>query len=68
MITFTPKKQLFIDSAIQMFGANATLTNQQVVEASKSAGVPKAGWFKKKYKVNSDIDIKNIVNNCFRNF
>ena len=51
MITFTPKKQLFIDSAIQMFGANATLTNQQVVEASKSAGVPKAGWFKKKYKV-----------------
>ena len=51
MITFTPKKQLFIDSAIEMFGSGSTLTNQQVVDASKSAGVPKAGWFKKKYKV-----------------
>ena len=51
MITFTPQKQKFIDSAIEMFGSGSTLTNQQVVDASKTAGVPKAGWFKKKYKV-----------------
>lgn len=33
MITFTPQKQKFIDSAIEMFGSGSTLTNQQVVDA-----------------------------------
>ena len=48
---FSPQKQKFIDSATDMFGAGSILTNQQVVDASKSAGIPKAGWFKKQFKV-----------------
>ena len=51
MNTFSPQKQKFIDSATDMFGAGSILTNQQVVDASKSAGIPKAGWFKKQFKV-----------------
>ena len=48
---FSPQKQKFIDSATEMFGAGSVLTNQQVVDASKSASIPKAGWFKKQFKV-----------------
>ena len=48
---FSPQKQKFIDSATDMFGAGSILTNQQVIDASKSAGIPKAGWFKKQFKV-----------------
>ena len=48
---FSPQKQKFIDSATDMFGAGSVLTNQQVVDASKSASIPKAGWFKKQFKV-----------------
>ena len=51
MMVFTPQKQKFIDRANQMFGAGSIISNQEVVQASKSAGVPKAGWFKKKFKV-----------------
>ncbi len=50
-MVFTPQKQKFIDRANQMFGAGSIISNQEVVQASKSAGVPKAGWFKKKFKV-----------------
>ena len=48
---FSPQKQKFIDSATDMFGAGSVLTNQQVVDASKAASIPKAGWFKKQFKV-----------------
>ena len=48
---FSPQKQKFIDSATEMFGAGSVLTNQQVVDASKSASIPKAGWFKKQFKI-----------------
>ena len=48
---FSPQKQKFIDSATEMFGAGSVLSNQQVKDASKSAGIPKAGWFKKQFKV-----------------
>ena len=48
---FSPQKQKFIDSATDMFGAGSILTNQQVVDASKAASIPKAGWFKKQFKV-----------------
>ncbi len=48
---FSPQKQKFIDSATEMFGAGSVLSNQQVKDASKSAGIPKAGWFKKQFRV-----------------
>ena len=48
---FSPQKQKFIDSATEMFGAGSVLTNQQVKDASASAGIPKAGWFKKQFKI-----------------
>ena len=48
---FSPQKQKFIDSATDMFGAGSILTNKQVEDASYAAGIPKAGWFKKQFKV-----------------
>ena len=51
MTQFSPQKQKFVDSATDMFGAGAILSNQQVIEASAAAGVPKAGWFKKQFKI-----------------
>lgn len=48
---FSPQKQKFIDSATEMFGAGSVLSNQQVKDASASAGIPKAGWFKKQFRV-----------------
>ena len=51
MNTFSPQKQKFIDQATTQFGAGTVISNQQVIEASKAAGVPKAGWFKKQFKV-----------------
>ena len=50
-MTFSPQKQKFIDSATDLFGAGSILTNKQVEDASYSAGIPKAGWFKKQFKV-----------------
>jgi hypothetical protein len=50
-MNLTPRKKLFVDAAIQMFGDAAVITNAQVKEASKKAGVPKAGWFKKSCKI-----------------
>ena len=51
MMTFSPQKQKFIDSATDLFGAGSILTNKQVEDASYSASIPKAGWFKKQFKV-----------------
>jgi MoxR-like ATPase len=47
----SPRKKLFVDTATEMFGEGAVITNAQVKEASAKAGVPKAGWFKKACKV-----------------
>ena len=51
MNTFSPQKQKFIDQATEQFGAGTIISNQQVIEASAAAGVPKAGWFKNQFKV-----------------
>ena len=51
MNTFSPQKQKFIDQATIQFGAGTIISNQQVAEASAAAGIPKAGWFKKQFKV-----------------
>ena len=48
---FSPQKQKFIDAATDMFGGRAVLNKQNVRDASAKAGVPKAGWFMKSYKV-----------------
>jgi len=50
-MNLSPRKKLFVDTATEMFGVGAILTNMQVKEASAKAGVPKAGWFKKSCKV-----------------
>jgi hypothetical protein len=51
MMKFSPPKQKFIDSATDLFGAGSILTNKQVEDASYSASIPKAGWFKNQFKV-----------------
>ena len=48
---FSPQKQKFVDAATDMFGDGAVLNKQNVRDASAKAGVPKAGWFMKTYKV-----------------
>ena len=48
---FSPQKQKFIDSATDMFGVGSVLSNQQVKDASAAAGIPRAGWFKKQFKI-----------------
>ena len=48
---FSPQKQKFVDSATEMFGVGTVINKQQVIAASANAGVPKAGWFKKQFKV-----------------
>jgi hypothetical protein len=50
-MNLSPRKKLFVDTATEMFGVGAILTNMQVKEASVKAGVPKAGWFKKSCKI-----------------
>jgi len=50
-MNLSPRKKLFVDTATEMFGEGAILTNMQVKEASAKAGVPKAGWFKKACKI-----------------
>jgi len=51
MMTFSPQKQKFVDSATDLFGAGSIINNKQVEDASYSAGIPKAGWFKKQFKI-----------------
>jgi len=50
-MNLSPRKKLFVDTATEMFGDGAIITNMQVKEASAKAGVPKAGWFKKACKI-----------------
>ena len=51
MMKFSPQKQKFIDSATEMFGAGSILQKKDVVAASKSAGIPTAGWFLGQMKI-----------------
>ena len=62
-MTFSPQKQKFIDSATDLFGAGSILTNKQVEDASYSAGIPKAGWFKKQFKVGYN-QVQTAWRNC----
>jgi len=51
IMNLSPRKKLFVDTATEMFGVGAIITNAQVKEASIKADVPKAGWFKKSCKI-----------------
>jgi|TARA_R110000764_G_scaffold31972_4_gene72818 hypothetical protein len=51
IMNLSPRKKLFVDTASEMFGNGAIITNAQVKEASIKADVPKAGWFKKSCKI-----------------
>jgi len=50
-MNLSPRKQLFVDTASEMFGVGSTISKKQIIEASKKAGVPVAGWFRKSCKV-----------------
>ena len=51
IMNLSPRKKLFVDTASEMFGNGAIITNAQVKEASIKADVPKAGWFKQSCKI-----------------
>ena len=46
-MNLSPRKQLFVDTATEMFGAGATLTKANTKEAAAKAGVPSPSWFRK---------------------
>ena len=50
-MNLSPRKQLFVDTATELFGSGSTISKKQIIEASQKAGVPVAGWFRKQYKV-----------------
>ena len=50
-MNLSPQKQKFIDSATEMFGAGSVITNKQIKEASAAVGIPRAGWFKRQFKI-----------------
>jgi hypothetical protein len=43
----TPRKKLFVDAAVEMFGDGSIISKQNVREAAKKAGVPFPTWFMK---------------------
>jgi len=46
-MNLTPRKQLFVDTAAEMFGDGAVLTKSMTKEAAAKAKVPFPGWFRK---------------------
>ena len=44
-MNLTPRKQLFVETAAEMFGDGSILSRVQVDEARKSANVPWPTWF-----------------------
>ena len=46
-VKITPRKKLFVDAAVEMFGDGAIISKQNVREAAEKAGVPFPTWFMK---------------------
>ena len=46
-MNLSPRKQLFVDTASEMFGDGATITKAMTKEAAAKAGVPFPTWFRK---------------------
>ena len=49
-MNLSPRKQLFVDTASEMFGNGAVLSKPQIREVASKAKIPFPSWFKK-YKV-----------------
>ena len=49
-MNLSPRKQLFVNAASEMFGNGSIVNKQQVREASDKADVPLAGWFMRSCK------------------
>jgi MoxR-like ATPase len=50
-MNLSPRKQLFVNTASEMFGNGAILSKSMIRDASDKAGVPLAGWFMGSCKV-----------------
>ena len=50
-MNLSPRKQLFVDTASEMFGAGATITKSMTREAAEKANVPFPTWFRKSCSV-----------------
>ena len=50
-MNLSPRKQVFVDKASEMFGAGAILSKAQTKEVAVAAGVPSPSWFRKSCKV-----------------
>ena len=46
-MNLTPRKKLFVDTAVEMVGQGATITKAMTKEAAEKAGVPYPTWFRK---------------------
>ena len=46
-VKITPRKKLFVDAAVELFGDGAIISKQNVREAAEKAGVPFPTWFMK---------------------
>jgi len=51
IMTLSPRKKLFVDTAAEMFGVGAILTKSMTKDAAVKAGVPFPTWFRKSYSV-----------------
>jgi MoxR-like ATPase len=50
-MNLTPRKQLFVDTATEMFGDAAVITNAQIKESAAKAKIGFPSWFRKDYSV-----------------
>ena len=50
-MNLSPRKKLFVDAAVEMFGDGSVLTKSQTKEAALKAGVPYPTWFRKNCSV-----------------
>ncbi len=50
-VKLTPRKKLFVETAVEMFGNGATISKAMSKNAAEKAGVPFPTWFRKACKV-----------------
>ena len=61
-MNLSPRKQLFVDTASEMFGNGAVLSKPQIREAAVKAKVPFPSWFKRfkigynQFQLPSEVD------------
>ena len=68
-MNLSPRKQLFVDTASEMFGNGATISKPQIRDAASKAGVPFPSWFKtckvayNQFKLPSEQEAMTTVTN-----